>query len=421
MKKIANKIWKYIKRNKYPSAFIALIAIAKAAGLEGAENATPMVAGWGIPSWAEKFVPGTQNAEAQRNYERSQQWKRDNPTKTVANWDGQGNIFYTDAPAAAAPAAGGGGGGYGGGYSNYDPYAAARAAEAARQAALAQARAEINRGYDDYDRGLLGLAPQADVLEQAETGRLTGRKDTEKTTTKSKLDRILADLLGDKAEVETGRKNTLRDVGRNYARQLVSGNLMLSNRGALDSSAAGQMALGLTSSQAGARSNVQGQANTQIADIGEQEVGANKDFEEQNRLIEDWYQTELNNIKSKTGDFKTRIDRERAGANLERHGALGNADKAGLGALGARLGNWQSNFAQISKELADALNTSKPNLNPQALTQQYDVKQLLRPNIPGLQFGEAPPQPVADSVLVPPTRKKQEVAGGILNPALAFV
>lgn len=425
--KLIRKLLGYIKDNPVAAAVVVGVGVARLLGAEGAEHATPLAAGLfgkdlhifgiGKSKPQPQFVAnvGVGGLSGPPPAPAGQQISWGTPDTEAAGGARNGAAYYS--PVAAA--GGGGGGYYGGAY--YDN--SATLAEAQRQAAIAAARGEINAGYDDYDRGLLGLLPQADTLAAQETERLKGRFDTEKTTTKSKLDRTLATLAGDRTEVEGNRKMTLKDVARNYARQLASGNLMLSSRGAGDSSATGQMALGLTTAQAGARSNVQGQANSQIAGIGEMEVGANKDFEEQNRLLQDWFETETGTIGRKTGDFKTRVDRERAGANLERNNALANVDKNSIAGLGGRLGNFSTNFAQLSREIADALAASKPNLNPNALTQNFDVQALARPNISGLAFNAGAAATPDSGLPVPviPRRRADEnkVAPGLA--ALAFV
>lgn len=315
--------------------------------------------------------------------------------------------------AAEAPAPSGGGGTYyGGGYTAPAPrpywedpaWQARRAAET-----------EINAAYTKYiDQDLTDLLRQSQGLEQTTMDQLTGRRDTEAGTLQSKLDRSLAGLAESEIKAEEGRKSSLRDVGRDYARKLQSGYQMLSQRGATDSSA-GQimMPLALTQEQAGARANVQGQANQQIADIGLQRKGAQGDFEDQTRLLEDWFSNESLNVRNKYADFRTQIEREKAGANLEKAQALANINRALAGGLAGKLANFQTSFVNMSNELKQALQQSKPNLNPTAITQSYQVNPLQRPAIPGMTFGDVPPSQPLDSLTPTAPKKRGDDAGSL--------
>lgn len=343
----------------------------------------------GIPSFLEGFVPGKQNAELYRG------------TRLVND---PGNLERANAEKIAsqrpAPT-------YGGGY-GYN----AAAAAAAQQAALArqQAENEINFGYNDYiDRDLNNLIEMSQFNQNQALGGLNTRYGTEQGTLRSKLDRTLAGLGNSREDVRSAQKSSLSDVARDYARKLQGGGLMLSNRGASDSSATRQLGLGLAGAQAQSRGDVLGQANTQFGNIGLQEAGANSDFGEQQRLLDDWKNNEEQNVFSQYNNFRTQIEREKAGANLERSQALANMDKALAGTLSSRLANFQSNFTQMSKQLADSLAGSNPNLSPTAINQTYTAQPINRQSIPGLSFGDVSPQ-VQNLALTPQlsVRKKDD-------------
>jgi len=297
-----------------------------------------------------------------------------------------------------------------GSYGGYNA-AAARAAEAARLRALAEAEARntINAGYDDYvNRDLNKLLEMINVDQSTNLNKIQNRFGTEKTTLDSKLDRTLSGLANARTDVENTKKTSISDVGRDFARKLQGGALSLSARGASDSSAFGQMGLGLAGAQAQSRGDIFNQANSQFGQIGNQEAGAQSDFNDQLRLLEDWQRNESQNLLQKYADQRTRIEREKAGANLERSQALANLNKALAGGLASRLGAFQTQFAQMSKELADSLVASNPNLSPTAISQSYTPQAITRQQIPGLSFGEQSPAQAQASYLPQPARKKED-------------
>lgn len=300
---------------------------------------------------------------------------------------------------------------YNSGGSGYNYNAAAAAAAAARQRALAEeeARNTINAGYDDYiNRDLNKLLEMSGESQNARLGELTARKSTEANTLQSKLDRTMGRLGESRNQVEQSKASSLSDVGRNFARQLQSGKLSLASRGAADSSAVGQMAYGLTGAQAQSRGDIFGQANQQFTNIGLQEKDAENDFNSQNTLLDDWFRNEQRSVLDRYGNFRTQIEREKAGANLERSQALANLNKAMAQNLSGKLANLQSSFAQISKELSDQLAASKPNLDTQAINQSYQVQPIQRQPLPGLSFGENPPAREMAQAYYPLQGKKQD-------------
>lgn len=297
---------------------------------------------------------------------------------------------YGPAP-AAAPGGGTYSGGSGGGYNA----AAAAAAEAARLQALREqeARNTINAGYDDYvNRDLNKLLEMINADQQTNLGKIDTRFGTEKTTLGSKLDRTLAGLSNARTDVENTKRTSLSDVGRDYAKKLQSGALSLSARGASDSSAFGQMGFGLAGAQAQSRGDIFNQANSQFGQIGSQEAGAQSDYNDQLRLLEDWQRNETQNLLQRYNNQRTQIEREKAGANLERSQALANLNKSLAQGLSGRLQNFQTQFAQMSKELQASLASSNPGLSPSAITQSFTPQAITRQQIPGLSFGEMAPQ-----------------------------
>lgn len=281
-----------------------------------------------------------------------------------------------------------------GGYSNYDPYAAQRAAaaaaaaEAARQARI---RGEINAGYDQYEAGLNNFYPQIDANQNTQVGQLTNRRDTEQRSLDTKLQTTDANLAHSRDDVRATRKSGLSGLGQEFARRMQSGGLSLAARGAADSSAAGQMALALAGEQSNARAGLLGQASQQLGTIDQKELDAHSAYDTQKNVLGDWYETEKNNVLNQYQDLRTQIEREKAGANLERRTALANLSIQLAQNLSGKLGALQTQFANMSKNLSDNLLKTKPDIDTTAINQSFQAQPLQREALPGLAFGDQRP------------------------------
>lgn len=273
----------------------------------------------------------------------------------------------------------------------------------------------INEEYTNYDRGLADLFNRVQPKQDATMKQIGTTFDTEKAGLGEKLGRTQAKLGKQRTDVTADRGSALRKVAQDFSRQLRSGDILLGSKGAGDSSATGQMALGLAGAQSNNRADVLSQANQNFSNLDLQETEANQEYNDQLQQMETWRANQEQMAIQAYNDIRTRIEREKVGASLEKRRSLADLAQQAAAGLKGRLAAVNSDFVQASKDLEAQLSATPVPQNPDIFQKanEFQTNAIQTQGLPGLSFGGNLPD-VPGTTISPLIRRPEDEPIGAL-------
>jgi len=219
-------------------------------------------------------------------------------------------------------------------------------AEREERKRLDKLRDSIGDQFDDilgnYSSQIKGLpGEQQSILSGVGT-----LADTQKGTINSALATALQQLEGNRGEVKTQQKATLQDLADNTRNLFQAGNIYLGSRGAGDSSATGMYSAALTNQANKQRGDVQGQVNSMMTDINNQQVETEGVNTQMLNEVDTWKANQEQQIVMQYTDLKRQLETAMASAK----------------------GQEKANLADLEAQLYNQARTQLTNLQNQAAT-----------------------------------------------------
>lgn len=282
--------------------------------------------------------------------------------------------------------------GYGGGSAPAPVYTAADGSKWGSAAEAARRNGEIGiaKAYSNFQNDLDVVYSQVgnrqDTLLRQIREAASGQRGTLETQRDIANQRLGAEEQG----IQSEKKSGLRNIANQVRKQLQTGNVLLGTRGAGSSSAAELLPLALAEEQGQSRSDLLGQSNSQLAQVGLRKGEVEAQFQDNAQRLEQWKAEQEQAAMAEYDNLRTQIRRQQAGARREERVALANLAIDAANRLGSKLDQIQSQFSQATKELQNALKTQGPNLTPERITQPATTfsRESLKPGqVAGLNFG----------------------------------